>query len=495
MRWALISVYKKEGIVELARELEGIGYGILSTGNTAKVLRDAGIKVKEVSEHTKFPEILNGRVKTLHPVIHAGILADRNNPEHMKTLDELGIEPIDIVVVNLYPFEEKPGIEMIDIGGPTLVRAAAKNYEHVIILVDPCDYSWVVEKLKSKNGLSLEERKRLAQKAFAITSAYDSTIYNWFSPEIFGDYMFIPLVKKKTLRYGENPHQKGFLYVKSNEASLNYIQHQGKEMSFNNFYDMDAAYQLILEFENPACAIIKHTNPCGVAEAESIKEAFELALSGDPVSAYGGIIAFNRMVDAETSQKITESFFEVIVAPSYSKEALKLFKRKENLRVIEIPSWGICNKFQIKQITGAFLVQESDEKLYENLEVVTKREPTEKEWEDLIFAFKVVKHVKSNAIVFAKDRKIIGVGAGQTSRVDSVRIAGMKAKAFSHNTMGAVMASDAFFPFPDGVEVAAGYGIKAVIQPGGSIRDKEVIAKADELGIAMVFTRTRHFRH
>ncbi|NPA15573.1 MAG: bifunctional phosphoribosylaminoimidazolecarboxamide formyltransferase/IMP cyclohydrolase [Deferribacteres bacterium] len=493
--WALISVYYKEGITEFARGLSELGYRILSTGNTAKVLRDAGIKVVDVSEYTGFPEILNGRVKTLHPKIHAGILADRKNPEHMKTLKELGIEPIDIVVVNLYPFTENPSVEMIDIGGPTMVRAAAKNYENVIIVTHAEDYSWVLERLKEKGELTLEERKDLARKAFMLTSTYDAHIYNWLEKERFGDYMLIPLKKKATLRYGENPHQKGFLYSHTPRGFSNIVQHQGKPLSFNNIYDADAAYQLILEFEDPACAIIKHTNPCGAAQGKNITEAFEKAFSCDPVSAYGGIVAFNRIVDPETAESLVKHFFEVIIAPAYSRKALEILSAKENLRAIEMPDWGHLEDINMKQVTGGFLLQTADDKLYENLDVVTKREPTPDEWEALLFGFKVVKHVKSNAIVLALKDKIVGVGAGQTSRVDSVKIAVMKAKSFGHGLEGAVMASDAFFPFPDGIEEAHKAGIKAVIQPGGSIRDKEVIETADRLGMAMVFTRMRHFKH
>ncbi len=493
--WALISVYYKEGIADFAKGLTQLGYKILSTGNTAKILRDKGIKVTDVSEYTGFPEILDGRVKTLHPKIHAGILADRKKPEHIETLKKLQIEPIDIVVVNLYPFTEKPSVEMIDIGGPTMVRAAAKNYESVIIVTHPEDYSWVLERLKENGDLSLEERKTLAKKAFMLTSMYDSHIFNWLEKESFGEYKLFPLVKKSTLRYGENPHQKGFFYSSDSKGFSNIVQHQGKPLSFNNIYDADAAYQLILEFEEPACAIIKHTNPCGAAQGKNITEAFERALSCDPVSAYGGIVVFNRIVDPETAERLIKHFFEVIIAPSYTKKALEILSSKQNLRVIELPQWGYTEELNVKQVTGGFLIQSADQKLYENLEVVTQREPTSEEWEALIFGFKVVKHVKSNAIVLATKDKIVGVGAGQTSRVDSVKIAVMKAKNFGHELDSAVMASDAFFPFPDGVEEAYRAGIKAVIQPGGSIRDKEVIETANRLGMAMVFTRMRHFKH
>ncbi len=497
MKWALISAYKKEGIVELARELSSLGYGILSTGNTARVLREAGVKVRDVSSHTGFPEILDGRVKTLHPKVHAGILADRSNPEHMKTLEELGIEPIDVVVVNLYPFEEQPSVEMIDIGGPTLVRAAAKNHRHVIVLVDPEDYGWVLEKLKEKGDLDYEDRKRLAYKAFSLTACYDAAICRWLSSEPFPDRMVLALEKVMEPRYGENPHQKAAFYRAGTYLGFGRIvQHQGKQLSYNNIHDAAAAYELILEFdEEPTCAIIKHTNPCGVATGKNARDAFVRALGCDPVSAYGGIVAFNRMVDPETAEEMVKHFFEVVVAPEYSKEALKILSKKENLRVIELERWGELDALAYKSVLGGMLVQERDGELYSNLEVVTGREPTEEELSDLIFAFKVVKHVKSNAIVFAKDGMVLGVGAGQTSRVDSVRIAGMKARQFGHITDGAVMASDAFFPFPDGVEEAAKFGITAVIQPGGSIRDKEVIEAANRLGMAMVFTRMRHFRH
>ncbi len=497
MKWALISVYKKEGIVEFAKGLSELGYGILSTGNTAGILRENGVKVKEVSEHTGFPEILDGRVKTLHPRIHAGILARRDKKEHLETLTEHKIEPIDIVVVNLYPFEENPSVEMIDIGGPTLVRAAAKNYESVVIVTDPQDYEWVLEKLKN-GDLSLEERKKLASKAFALTSSYDASIHQWLTGEELAEVKVIHLRRALKPRYGENPHQNAAFYVanRADYGFANFVQFQGKELSYNNIHDASAAYELILEFdEKPTCAIIKHTNPCGVAEGNDLKDAFERALSCDPVSAFGGIVAFNRIVDPETAASMVKTFFEVVVAPEYTKEALEIFSQKENLRVLQLKPWGKKDSLTFKSVVGSCLVQESDDKLYSNLEVVTKREPTQQELDQLVFALKVVKHVKSNAIVFAKDRSIIGVGAGQTSRVDSVRIAGMKAQMHGHDTKGAVMASDAFFPFPDGIEEAAKMGITAVIQPGGSIRDKEVIAKADELGIAMVFTRMRHFKH
>ena len=492
--WALISVYYKEGIEELAKALTEIGYKILSTGNTARFLREKGIKVIDVSEYTGFPEILDGRVKTLHPKIHAGILADRNNSKHMETLKELGIEPIDVVVINLYPFTEKPSVEMIDIGGPTLIRAAAKNYESVVVVTDQKDYHWVAQKLKEKN-LSLEDRKKLAEKAFMLTSVYDSHIYNWLSKEEFPEYMLFTAKKKATLRYGENPHQKGFFYQLNDNGFSTIKQHQGKPLSFNNLYDADAAYQLILEFEEPACAIIKHTNPCGVSESTSLKKAFLEALSCDPLSAYGGIVSFNRMLDPETAQEMVKHFFEVVIAPSYSHKALEILSAKENLRVIELPQWRYTEKINIKQITGGLLVQNSDQELYSNLEVVTRREPTEEEWKAMLFGLKVVKHVKSNAIVISNENKTLGIGAGQTSRVDSVKIAISKAKEFGHVIEGSIMASDAFFPFPDSIEIAYEAGVKAIIQPGGSIRDKEVIKRADELGLAMVFTRMRHFKH
>ena len=492
--WALISVYYKEGIEELAKALTEIGYKILSTGNTARFLREKGIKVIDVSEYTGYPEILDGRVKTLHPKIHAGILADRNNSKHMETLKELGIEPIDVVVINLYPFTEKPSVEMIDIGGPTLIRAAAKNYESVVVITDQKDYHWVAQKLKEKS-LSLEDRKKLAEKAFMLTSVYDSHIYSWLSKEEFPEYMLFAAQKKATLRYGENPHQKGFFYKLNDNGFSNIKQHQGKPLSFNNLYDADAAYQLILEFEEPACAIIKHTNPCGVSESTSLKKAFLEALSCDPLSAYGGIVSFNRMLDPETAQEMVKHFFEVVIAPSYSHKALEILSAKENLRVIELPQWRYTEKINIKQITGGLLVQNSDQELYSNLEVVTRREPTEEEWKAMLFGLKVVKHVKSNAIVISNENKTLGIGAGQTSRVDSVKIAISKAKEFGHVIEGSIMASDAFFPFPDSIEIAYEAGVKAIIQPGGSIRDKEVIKRADELGLAMVFTRMRHFKH
>lgn len=495
MKWALISVYKKDGIVDFAKRLQKLGYSILSTGNTAKLLKDNGLKVKEVSSYTGFPEILDGRVKTLHPKIHGGILADRDNKEHLTTIEKLDIERIDVVIVNLYPFTESPSVEMIDIGGPALVRAAAKNHKHVVVVVDPEDYEWVADKME-KGELDLSCRKKLAAKAFAVTSAYDAAVHQWLMDDQFPEIKVLSMHKVFDPRYGENPHQKASFYRTDDFGFGSFIQHQGKELSYNNINDANAAYELILEFdEEPACAIIKHTNPCGVAVGKTAKEAFQKAFSGDPVSAYGGIVAFNRIVDGETAGLMLEHFFEVVVAPEYSREALKLFSEKKNLRVVEFKGWGRLPTLTYKSVTGGFLVQETDASLYTSMEVVTQREPTEEELEQLIFAYKVVKHVKSNAIVFAKGGMVVGIGAGQTSRVDSVKIAGMKARTFGHNTDGAVMASDAFFPFPDGIEEAAKCGITAVIQPGGSIRDKEVIDKANQLGMAMVFTGMRHFKH
>mgnify|MGYP001772642445 CR=1 FL=1 len=491
-RYALVSVYDKRNIVDFVKALKSIGYDIISTGNTAKLLKQENIDVIEVSDYTGFPEILDGRVKTLNPRIFAGILADRNKKAHMDTLINLNLDLIDVVVVNLYPFFSQPSIEMIDIGGPSLVRASAKNYEHVVIVVDPDDYGWVAEKLK--NGtLTLEDRRRLAIKAFSLTSRYDSMIANWLASD--GSVKLIGGVKSLDLRYGENPHQRASLYKTGDFGFGSFKQHLGKPLSYNNILDADSGYRLILEFEEPACCIIKHNNPCGVAIADDIVTAYDKAYSSDPVSSYGGIVVVNRMVDEPLAEKLVSTFYEVILAPSYSESALRILSAKPNLRVIEFEGWGKLMDEDVRSVTGGILIQDVDRSLFEKLEVVTTKKPDEKDLKELIFAYKVVKHVRSNAIVFTKDFKLIGLGAGQVSRVDSVKIAGMKAKEFGHDTVGAYMASDAFFPFPDGIEVAHSFGIKAVIHPGGSIRDREVIERADELGMVMVITGMRHFRH
>ena len=504
---ALISVYRKEGIEKLAKALEELGYEIISTGGTARYLEEKGIKVKEVSEITEFPEILEGRVKTLHPKVHGGILFRDWVEKDKEEIQKLGIEPIDVVAVNLYPFEEKlkEGLEdkelmeFIDIGGPTLIRAAAKNFFRVVVLVDPEDYDWVIEKLK-KGNLTLQDRAYLAWKAFSHTAYYDGVISQAFkklySIDTFNKEEALPLKLSKKLRYGENPHQRGYLYLNPVEElgiSRSEVL-QGKEMSFNNYLDSDSAVRLLLEFPNDkVCVIVKHNNPCGVATGNTTKEAFLRAKEADPVSAFGGIVAFNDVVDLETAKELTSMFLEVVIAPDYEPAALEELKKKKNLRVIKF--YGLQYGFDIKKVSGGFLLQDEDSVLYEKLEVVTEKEPTDREMTDLIFSWKVVKHAKSNAVVIAKNGQTLGIGTGNVSRIDALKCAIKKAQEFGFDLKGAVVASEAFFPFRDSVDEMAKVGISAVIQPGGSIRDKEVIEACNEHGIAMVFTGTRHFRH
>jgi len=508
MKVALVSVSNKDGIEDFCRELVKLGYAIFSTGGTAAVLKRAGIAVVDVADYTGFPEIMDGRVKTLHPKVHGGILADRDKAQHRAAMEEHGIQAIDIVVVNLYPFEEsikKPdvtleeAIENIDIGGPTMVRAAAKNHRHVTILVDPGDYGWVLEALRERGDLTQEERRRLAAKAFAHTGRYDSLITAYLEKTL-GEELPTNLGlfshKAQDLRYGENPHQKAAFYAEGGEpwGLARARQLQGKELSYNNLLDLHSVLAMALEFDDPVAVIAKHNNPCGVAVGDSPSQAYVRALECDPVSAYGGILAFNREVDEETAREIAKIFVEAIIAPGFSQEAREVFSAKANLRLLELNPWPEkMQGWDLRRVAGGLLVQEPNTLLFgDELRVVTKREPTEEEWKDLTFAWRVVKHVKSNAIVLAKGGQTVGIGAGQMSRVDSVKIAIMKAQVPTQNS---VLASDAFFPFPDGVEEAAKAGVKAVIQPGGSIRDKEVIEAADRLGVAMVFTGTRHFRH
>jgi len=507
---ALLSVSDKTGIVEFAKFLASKNIELLSTGGTAKALRDAGLKVKEVAEHTEFPEMLEGRVKTLHPKIHGGLLGRRNVKEHSDAMTKHGITPIDLVVINLYPFEATVAkgasyddcVENIDIGGPAMVRSAAKNHEHVTVVVDPADYAQVQKEIEASNATSFETRKKLAAKAFARTSAYDSAINQWFAKELqaFPPYMG-PGVLKQELRYGENPHQIAafYTYPYAPKGISTASQVQGKELSYNNINDTDAAFELVREFNEPAIAIIKHANPCGVAVGKDITEAFAKALACDPVSAYGGIIATNRTLDAKTVEAIGSLFLEVIIAPDASPEAKALLEKKKNLRLLltgGMPQAGV-RSFMCKQVSGGFLFQENDmmRVTREQLKVVSKRAPTEQEFKDLLFAFTVAKHVKSNAIVLAKNESTVGIGAGQMSRVDSVRIACWKAEEAKLATKGCAMASDAFFPFDDNVHNAAKAGITSLIHPGGSIRDEEVIKAADQYDMAMVMTGVRHFRH
>lgn len=522
---ALISVSDKTGILDFAEKLAKHGVEILSTGGTAKAMAEAGIPVKDVSAHTGFPEIMDGRVKTLHPTIHGGILARRDLVTHQQAMADNGITDIDMVVVNLYPFVEtlKRGgdfddcIENIDIGGPAMVRAAAKNHDFVAIVTDPADYDAVLADMASEKGtVSHALRKKMAAKAYAMTSAYDANISAWFLTQLdapentaYPRQISFTGTLKQTLRYGENPHQSAGLYITdgaNRPGAATATQLQGKELSYNNLNDTDAAFELVSEFDAPAVAIIKHANPCGVAVGENTLEAYKRALACDPVSAFGGIIALNRPLTKDLAQEITKLFVEVIIAPDVEDGALDTLSSKVNIRVLKtdgMPRRGQSRK-NITRIAGGMLVQDTDVlHITENdLKVVTKRAPSDKELQDLLFSFRVAKHVKSNAIVYARDLATVGIGAGQMSRIDSSRIAAWKAqeaaKAMGLNeslAIGSVVASDAFFPFADGLIAAADAGVTAVIQPGGSIRDEEVIAAANERGLAMVFTGIRHFRH
>ena len=514
---ALLSVTDKTGLVDFARRLAGLGVELISTGGTAKLLRDSGIAVKDVSELTGFPEMLDGRVKTLHPKVHGGILHVRDNPQHRAAVAEHDIQPIDMVVVNLYAFEKtasKPGVEFqdlienIDIGGPSMVRSAAKNFQDVAIVTSPDDYDAIAKEMQANGGsLSLQTKWRLAQKAFATTAAYDSAIASTLeriaSPEDgkfklgvqegFPETLRLSFRKACDLRYGENPHQKAALYGDgSGKGVANGKQLQGKELSYNNIVDLQAAWDLAQEFEEPVVAIIKHTNPCGTAVAPTLSEAYKRALECDPVSAFGGVLGVNRPVDAETATEMAKLFLEVIAAPKFDAAARKILAAKKNLRLVEVED--VEQKWVLKNVSGGVLLQDNDMRpLSEaDLKVVSQRKPTEQEMRDLLFAWKVCKHVKSNAILYARNRQSTGVGAGQMSRVDSARIGAMKSVL---GIKRSVAASDAFFPFPDGVEEIAKAGATAIIQPGGSVRDQEVIDAANRLGLAMVFTGVRHFRH
>ena len=510
---AILSVTDKSGLVEFARKLAGMGVELVSTGGTAKLLRESGISVKDISDLTGFPEMLDGRVKTLHPRVHGGILHRRSDKSHRDAVDVHGILPIDMVVVNLYAFEKtasKPGvqfeevIENIDIGGPSMIRSAAKNFQDVAVVTSTADYQGIADEMsKSGGSLSLATKWRLAQQAFATTAAYDSAIASTL--ETIGDDQLVKpaggfpqnlrlsLQKIADLRYGENPHQKAAMYSDGSAKGIaNARQIQGKELSFNNIVDLQAAWDLAQEFDETVCAIIKHTNPCGTATARTLVEAYKKALEVDPVSAFGGVIGVNRPVDGATAEEMAKLFLEVIAAPSFDEEARTKFAAKKNLRLVEITPTP--EKWVLKNVSGGILLQDADTRqLTEaDLKVDTKRQPTPEEKRALLFAWKVCKHVKSNAILYARDGQTVGVGAGQMSRVDSAKIGAMKAVL---PLKGTVAASDAFFPFPDGVEQIAKVGSTAVIQPGGSVRDQEVIEAADRLGLAMIFTGVRHFRH
>ncbi len=509
---ALISVSDKTGLIPFAKILAAFGVEILSTGGTAKTLQEAGINVTEVSDHTGFPEMLDGRVKTLHPKIHGGLLGRRSVPSHVEAMQSHQIAPIDLIVVNLYPFEATVAsgadfescIENIDIGGPAMIRSAAKNHESVAVITDAADYARVSEEMKTHQGaLTLELRKTLAAKAYARTAAYDAAISMWFAKQLnepLPERFAINGSRRQLLSYGENPHQKAAFYVTdANIPSLaNATQLQGKPLSYNNINDADGAWELVSEFSEPTVAIIKHANPCGVASAKTMKEAYLKALETDPVSAFGGIIALNRTLDAATAEEIAKLFVEVIIAPNADKDAQDIIAKKKNLRLLTTGGMPDVKKESLvfKTVMGGFLVQSRDNCILQNdLKTVTKRAPTEQEIQDMLFALTVAKHVKSNAIVLAKNARTIGIGAGQMSRVDSVRIACQKALEAKLDSRGTALASEAFFPFDDNVHLAAKAGITSIIQPGGSIRDEEVIRAADEHGIAMVFTGTRHFKH
>lgn len=545
---ALVSVSDKTGVVDFVRTLAGFGVEIISTGGTAKSLRDAGLKVIDVSEITGSPEMMDGRVKTLHPKVHGALLALRDNPGHVAAMQEHGIEPIDMVVVNLYPFAEtirrkgvkrEEAIEQIDIGGPSMIRSAAKNAQDVSVVVSPRQYDNIVTEMKAQDGaLSNQTRNRLAVEAFEQTAIYDAMVSAYlrsidssdpkneeitttgiamggggsdssiispssgiddFSVETFHDSLpgqqSWSIAKKADLRYGENPHQIAALYQTALRGGLaNAEVLAGKEMSFNNYIDADAAWQLVCDFPETACAIIKHTNPAGVGIASNVAEAYRLALATDPISAFGGIVAFNKPVDEEAAQEVTKIFTEVLIAPDYEASALELLKSKKNLRILRMPSVETAKGIEFKHISGGMLVQTRDTHRLkkEDLKVVTSRQPSQEEIEALLFAWTVCKHTKSNAIVYARHNQTVGVGAGQMSRIDSVKIGAMRAQL---PVAGSVLASDAFFPFRDGIDEAAKHGITAVIQPGGSVRDDEVIAAANEHGLAMVFTGIRHFKH
>ncbi|HWY21414.1 MAG TPA: bifunctional phosphoribosylaminoimidazolecarboxamide formyltransferase/IMP cyclohydrolase [Candidatus Acidoferrum sp.] len=514
---AILSVTDKTGLVDFARQLAGLGIELISTGGTAKLLRESGIAVKDISELTGFPEMLDGRVKTLHPKVHGGILHRRENPAHTAAVAEHDIQPIDMVVVNLYAFEKtaaKPGvafeelIENIDIGGPSMIRSAAKNFHDVAVVTSPADYSALAEELARNQGaFSLETKWRLAQKAFATTSAYDSAIASTLEKipadfhlppkdESFPQTFRLSFQKTLDLRYGENPHQKAAMYSDGSGVGVaNALQLQGKELSYNNIVDLQAAWDLAQEFDpqdEGVCAIIKHTNPAGTATGKTLAEAYKRALECDPVSAFGGVIGVNRPIDGEAAEEMHKLFLEVIAAPGFDEAAKARFATKKNLRLVEVKA--AAQKWILKNVSGGILLQDADIRPLQDidLKVVTQRAPTPEETRALLFAWKVCKHVKSNAIVYAHDGQTVGVGAGQMSRVDSAKIGAMKAQL---PLKGTVAASDAFFPFPDGVEEIAKAGATAIIQPGGSQRDPEVIAAADRLGLAMLFTGVRHFRH
>jgi phosphoribosylaminoimidazolecarboxamide formyltransferase/IMP cyclohydrolase len=508
---ALISVSDKRGAPELARNLIELGWEIISTGGTAKALIQEGVAVTPVEKVTGFPEMMDGRLKTLHPAVHGGLLARRDLPEHMQAIKAHGIQPIDLVAVNLYPFREaianprvrfEDAIEQIDIGGPAMLRSAAKNHSAVLVIVDPADYGKVIQAIRG-GQVTEEMRRDLAAKVFAHTSAYDSAIAAYLSAtekDVLPRFVGFELDRLQTLRYGENPHQRAALYAVPGEKRgvADMVQHHGKELSFNNLLDIEGATNAVSPWTNePACAIIKHTTPCGLALGSTAEIAYQRALATDPTSAFGGVVAFNTLVDAAVAKAMESLFVEVVVAPRYHDEALAILKQKKNLRVVEFPLDPGLPILDVKRVRGGFLLQDRFAYTGDNAswKVATKRSPTDEEWRDLLFAWPAVSTVKSNAILLARNEAVIGIGAGQMSRVDASFLAVHKARNAGHDTKGAVLASDAFFPFPDGVEEAARAGIRAIVQPGGSVRDAEVIAAADAAGIAMVLTGRRQFRH
>jgi len=512
---AIISLSDKTGVVEFAKRLEKLGYEILSTGGTAKTLTDNGVAVTNVSDVTNFPECLDGRVKTLHPMIHAGILAMRENPEHMKQIEELGVTPIDIVAINLYPFKEtilkdnvtrEDAIENIDIGGPTMLRAAAKNWQDVAVIVDPVDYDTVTGELEANGEVSKDTKLKLSYKVFEHTAAYDTLISGYLRKEsgmpMFPEKLSLTYEKVSEMRYGENPHQAAAFYRevgKGFEGTLAAAEQlNGKELSYNNINDANGALDTIKEFGDDICCVaLKHANPCGVGIGETVLEAYTRAYEADPVSIFGGIVAFNRKVDSKTAQELAKLFLEIIIAPDYDAEALQILCAKKNLRVLRLPEIATPNRkemFDMKKVAGGLLVQELNAEMYddEDVKVVTEKAPTEEQLRDMKFAMKVVKHTKSNGIALAKDGATVGIGPGQTNRITALELA---IKYGGEKVKGSVMASDAFFPFADCVEAAHKAGISAIIQPGGSIRDQESIDACNKYGIAMVFTGKRHFKH
>lgn len=520
IKQALISVSDKTGVLEFARALSGMGVNILSTGGTAKLLAENGISVTEVADYTGFPEMLDGRVKTLHPKVHGGILARRDFPEHVSALEKHGIPNIDMVVVNLYPFQEtvarehcslEDAIENIDIGGPAMLRSSAKNHKDVVVICDPTDYSQVLSELNTNKGeVTYETKFILAKKVFAHTAQYDGAITNYFTSlgadkqhatrSAYPSTLNLHFEKVQEMRYGENPHQSAAFYRESNPqvgALANYTQLQGKELSYNNIADADAAWECVKTFDESACVIIKHANPCGVAVGASPLEAYSKALQTDPTSAFGGIIAFNREVDGNAAEAVAKQFVEVLIAPSFTEQAKKIFAAKQNVRLLEIPLGNAVNNHDFKRVGGGLLVQSPDAKnvALAELKIVSKKQPTPQQLQDLMFAWRVAKFVKSNAIVFCANGMTMGVGAGQMSRIDSARIASIKAQNAGLSLVGTAVASDAFFPFRDGLDVVVAAGATSVIHPGGSMRDQEVIDAADEHGIVMMLTGTRHFRH